>query len=141
MDSFASYGHAVVAMALVGLMALVMGPLVGRKKSLAGLAPGAEPAADYSSAVYRWHRAYLNLTESLVGFVAVTLAAMLAGAAPFWVNLLAAVFLVARFAVVVIHVRGIGRADAGLRSLAFGTGLFACICLALFAIAGVFFSG
>ncbi len=141
MDVFAPYGHAIVAMALIGLFGLVMGPLVGRQKAMQGLPPGATPQADYSASAYRWHRAYLNLTESMGFFIAVTLAAILAGASPFWVNLLASVFLVARIAMTVIHVGGLGRADMSLRSVAFGAGLFACVILAMLAIAGVFFGG
>lgn len=137
-EVFDAYGHAVVAMALIGLLGLIMGPIVGRRKATIGLPPGAVPEADYSTAVYRWHRAYQNLSESMGFFVAVTLAAILAGASPFWVNLLASVFLLARLVMLVVHVRGLGRADMSLRSLAFGVGLMAAILLALLAIAEVF---
>jgi uncharacterized MAPEG superfamily protein len=137
-EGLEAYGHAIVAMALTGLMGLLMAPLVGQRKAAMGLAPGADPAPDYSTQVYRWHRAYQNLSESMGFFLAATVAAILAGASPFWVNLLASVFLLARLAMLVVHVGGIGRADMSLRSMMFGVGWLAAILLSLLAIAEVF---
>ncbi len=138
METLSAYAHAIAALALVGLMGLVMGPVVGRMKAQLGLPPGAAPDADYGSAAYRWHRAYENLTESIGFFAAAALAAILAGSPPLWVNLLASVFLVARIVMAVIHVSGLGRADMSLRSFAFGAGWLASIGLALLALAEVF---
>lgn len=138
MDGFEAYGHAIVALALIGLMGLLMGPIVGQRKAALGLAPGADPVADYGTAVYRWHRAHQNLSESTGFFVAVTVAAILAGVAPFWVNLFASIFLVARVVMLVVHVRGIGGAQMSLRSMGFGAGMVSCVVLALLAILEVF---
>ncbi|MDF1671742.1 MAG: MAPEG family protein [Roseovarius sp.] len=134
MDAFAAYSHAIVAMAATAVMLLIMGPLSAMKKTKLGLAPGATPEADYGSRCYRWHRAFGNLSESIGPFVAVTLAAILAGANPFWVNLLASLFLVARLVLAVVHVNGIGKPDMSVRSYAYVAGLLMCLILAGMAI-------
>ncbi|MFK7938958.1 MAG: MAPEG family protein [Roseovarius sp.] len=134
MTGFEAYGHAIVAMAAVGMMQMVMSPLSAMKKTALGLAPGATPEQDYSSATYRWHRAYGNLAETVGAFVAVTLAAILAGASPFWVNLLASLFLLSRVVMAVVHIKGIGGADMSLRSFAYVAGWAMCIGLGLMAI-------
>ena len=87
MEQFAAYGHAIVAMAGTAIFGLPQ-PALGDAQI--GDWSGTRlrsPTADYSSAVYRWHRAYGNLTETMGFFVAWSLAAILAGASPFWVNL------------------------------------------------------
>lgn len=138
MEQFAAYGHALVAMAGLGLMQMIMSPLSAMKKTKLGLAPGAAPEADYASATYRWHRAYGNLAETTGAFVAVTLAAILAGSSPFWVNLLASLFLLSRVVMAVVHINGIGKADMSLRSFAYVAGWAMCIGLALMAIVNAF---
>ncbi|QIE44127.1 MAPEG family protein [Pseudohalocynthiibacter aestuariivivens] len=137
MHDFAQYGHAIIAMALMGLTTLVLSPLSAMRKTAAGLVPGATPPEDYASATYRWHRAYGNAAESVGTFALVTLAAILAGAAPFWVNLFASTFFVARIVMLVIHLRG-GKADMGARSFAYVLGWLMCILLAILAILAVF---
>lgn len=137
MVEFASYGHAIVAMALMGLMTIVLSPLSAMRKTADGLAPGATPPQDYDNATYRWHRAYANATETTGTFALVTLAAILAGAAPFWVNLFASVFVLMRLVMLAIHLRG-GKADMGARSFAYVGGALMCVLLALMAIVAVF---
>ncbi len=124
-------------MALIGLLALILSPMSAMRKQAAGLAPGATPPEDYADATYRWHRAYANLTEATGSFALVTLAAILAGAAPFWVNLFATVFLVARLVMLVIHLRG-GKPHMGARSIVYVLGWVMCILLAIFAIVAAF---
>lgn len=138
MEQFSLYGHAIVAMAAIGAMQLIMSPLSAMQKTKLGLAPGANPEQEYGSATYRWHRAYGNLAETVGAFVAVTVAAMLAGASPFWVNLLASVFLISRIVMAVVHVKGIGKPDGGARSIAYVVGWAACIGLALLAVFNAF---
>ena len=137
MDQFAAYGHSIVAMALMGLMTLVLSPLSAMRKTALGLAPGSTPDADYANAAYRWHRAYSNAAETVGTFALVTLAAILAGAAPFWVNLFASVFVVARIVMLAVHLRG-GKADMGARSFAYVAGWLMCIFLAIMAVLAVF---
>jgi len=61
-------------------------------------------------------------------------AAILAGASPFWVNLLATVFLLSRLVVAFIHIRGIGAENMGPRTMIFVVGWAACLILGLMAI-------
>ena len=137
MEQFASYGHAIASVAAVAIFGLLMAPLSAMRKSRIGLAPGCEPVADYTSSVYRWHRAYANLSEMMGFFAAVTMAAILAGANPFWVNLLASLFFVSRLVLAVVHIRGIGRPDMSIRSFTYVAGWLCCLILALMAICGV----
>ncbi len=137
MQDFAQYGHAITAMALMGVMTLVIGPMTAIRKSADGLAPGATPPQDYANATYRWHRAYSNAIESTGIFALVTLAAILAGATAFWVNLFAAGFFISRVVMLVIHLRG-GKADRGARSMAYALGALMCMLLAFAAILAVF---
>ncbi|MDX1784676.1 MAG: MAPEG family protein [Roseovarius sp.] len=137
MNEFAAYGHAIVAMALMGVMTLALSPLSAMRKTAAGLAPGATPPQDYADATYRLHRAYSNAAETVGTFALVTLAAILAGAAPFWVNLYASVFFISRVVMLIIHLRG-GKADMGARSFAYVLGWLMCLLLAISAILAVF---
>jgi uncharacterized MAPEG superfamily protein len=138
MDVTAVYGHALVAIALTAILWALLGPVSAIKKEAAGAAPGGEPAADYASPAYRWHRAYMNLTESFAPFAAVTIAAIFAGASPFWVNLLASAFVVLRGVVAIVHIRGIGKPNGGLRSILFTLGWAATIALAILTLLAVF---
>lgn len=138
MDQFSAYGHAIVSMAGVALLALLLSPLSAMKKTRIGLAPGAQPEADYGSATYRWHRAYSNLTEAAGCFALVTVAAILAGANPIWVNWLAALFFLSRIVVLIVHVQGLGRPDMSLRTYTYVFGWLMCVLLALTAILAAF---
>lgn len=141
MEEFAAYGHAIVAMAGVAILTLILSPLSAIKKTAKGLAPGSQPEADYGDPCYRWHRAYSNLAESIGTFAIVTVAAMLAGANPYWVNLLAAAFLVIRIVLVFVHIKGIGRPDMGVRSYTYVAGWLICLVLAIMAVLAVFSGG
>jgi len=137
-DAVAEYAHAIVAMAGVAVLLLLMSPVAAMRKQAQGLAPGAQPTPDYADPAYRWHRAHGNLAESLGAFVAVTVAAILAGVNPAWVNALASAFLALRVVLAVVHVAGVGRADMGPRSIIYVAGWLVCLALAGLAIWGVF---
>ena len=136
MDAFGSYGHAIVSLAVLAIVGLVMAPVSAIGKMKLGLAPGAEPAADYGCRVYRLHRAYLNLSETMGFFVAVTVAAILAGANPFAVNLLASLFLASRLIMAVVHVGGLGKPNGSTRSILYMAGMIMCAVLGMMAILG-----
>lgn len=138
MEQFAAYGHAIVAMAGTAVFGLVIGPLSAMRKTSAGLAPGAEPKPDYSTSVYRWHRAYSNLSEVMGYFVACTVAAILAGTSPFWVNLFASIFFASRVVLACVHIGGVGKPDMGVRSIVFVAGFLMCVLLAIMAVVSVF---
>ena len=141
MEGFADYGHAIIAMAAVAVFQLLLSPLSALRKTSAGVVPGAQPPADYADACYRWDRAYGNLTENMGPFVAVTVAAILAGAAPFWVNLFAALFLMARLVVAAVHVTGMGKPERSVRSFTYVAGWLMCLSLAYLAIKAVLTGG
>lgn len=137
MAVFTPYGHAIVALAALAAFGLVMSLATGMSKVRLGLPPGSEPPADYANPAYRWHRAYLNLAETMGYFAAVAVAAMLAGAPAFWVNMLAALFVLSRVLLAVVHVGGVGRPDMSLRSYLYLVGWALCLGLAGLAIAEV----
>jgi uncharacterized MAPEG superfamily protein len=138
MEQFAQYGHAIVALAAMAAFGLLLGPISGMRKRAHGLTPGAEPKADYADPCYRWHRAQQNTAEIIGPFAAVVLAAILAGANPFWVNLLASLFFVSRVLLTFVHVKGIGKPDVSLRSFTYIAGWLMCLILAILAITAVF---
>lgn len=134
MEQFADYGHAIVALAALALFGLVGGPLSALAKLPKGLAAGSEPQQDYDDRAYRMHRAYANLTEVMGFFTAATVAAILAGASPTWVNWLASIFLVARLAHSIVHVTGIGPMNFGPRTIVFS---IATTCAAIMAVLAI----
>ncbi|SLN18169.1 MAPEG family protein [Ruegeria meonggei] len=126
MEVFADYGHAVASVVIFTLVVLFMAPFTALAKQGKGLAPGATPDQDYGDQAYRLNRAYLNGTETLPAFAAVTVAAILMGVNPFWVNLLASVALLARLLMLFVHLRGIGKPNAGPRSILY---VLAWVCM------------
>ncbi len=137
MEPFAAYGHAIVSLVLFAVIVLALSPFSALKKQGEGLAPGGTPEEDYASAAYRLHRAYQNGAESLAIFATVTVAAILAGASPFWINLLASLALVTRVAMLVVHLRGIGKPHNGPRSVFYVSGWVCMLVIALFALVAV----
>ncbi|MEX0304631.1 MAG: MAPEG family protein [Leisingera sp.] len=138
MEAFSEYSHALASLVVFTLITLALSPFSALAKQKAGLAPGATPQEDYAEKAYRLNRAYLNGCETLPAFLTVTLVAVLAGAAPFWVNLLASMALVSRIVMILIHLQGSGKPHGGLRSIFYVIG-WACMAgLALMALVAVF---
>ena len=79
--------------------------------------------------------AFMNAIETSGPFIGATVAAILAGATPFWVNLFASVFIVARVAVAYVH---IGTTNQPMRSALWSVGLLCILVLAVMAIVAVF---
>ena len=117
MEAFVEYAHAIASLVIFTLVVLLLAPFSALAKQSKGLAPGATPEQDYGDKAYRLNRAYLNGTETLPAFAIVVVAAILLGVSPFWVNLLASIALVARLVMLVVHIRGIGKPNTGLRSV------------------------
>ena len=134
MEGFAAYSYAIASLVIFTLIVLFMSPFTALAKQGKGLAPGATPEQDYADRSYRLNRAYLNGTEALPAFVTVTAAAILLGASPFWVNLLAAVTLVARVLMLVVHLQGIGKPNAGPRSILYVVGWACMVVLGIMAL-------
>ena len=137
MEQFAEYGHAIVAMAVTAMFGLLVNPLSAVAKLNKGMVSGATPSEDYADKTYRFNRAYLNLTEIMGFFVAVTVAAILAGASPSWVNWLASIFFLARVLHFVVHYGGIGPMNFGPRTIIFTIGWACCLIMGVLAIAAV----
>ncbi|WP_158968381.1 MAPEG family protein [Chachezhania sediminis] len=138
MEQFAAYSHALAAMGLFALIILLLGPASAMPKSKAGIPAGGTPVESYDNPSYRLHRAYMNSVEIGVSFAMATTAAMLTGASPGWVNLLASAFVGLRLLHTVIHVTGIGGENMGLRSVIFTLGWACCVILAMMAVIGAF---
>jgi uncharacterized MAPEG superfamily protein len=138
MEQFAGYSHAIVAIAIWILVVQLLSAVVGAGKAKAGLTPGSTPPEDYSNKLFRLHRAYQNSIDNLSVLTAAVVIAMLAGAAPFWVNLLASVALVARLIMVFVHIQGLGRATQGLRTAIYVFHWALILAIAVLAVAAVF---
>ena len=135
MEAFTQYGHALAALAGFALLMTVLIALsvVGRGDDQR-TASGAVKR-DYDNPVYRRGRALANAVESAAPFSMATIAAILAGASPFWVNLLASVFLIARIAMAAVH---IGTTIQPLRSLLWTVGMVCVIALAVLGVIAAF---
>ncbi len=138
MDVFTEYGHAVASVMVFTLAVLFLAPFTALAKQGKGLAPGASPEQDYEDRAYRLNRAYLNGTETLPAYVAVTFAAILMSVSPFWVNLLASIALLARLAMLFVHIRGIGKPYSGLRSVLYVVGWACMFVTAILALVAAF---
>lgn len=135
MGIFDAYSHAVASLAfwaiLVGVLAVYS--TIGR--SAENRCECGKPKRDYGDPVYRRERAFMNAVEGGGPFIAATVAAILIGAAPFWVNLFATVYLVARIAVAVVHT---ATTNEPLRSLFFMIGFLAILGQAVIVLIAVF---
>ncbi|WP_037307854.1 MAPEG family protein [Ruegeria halocynthiae] len=138
MDVFADYGHAIASVVIFTLVVLFLAPFSALAKQGKGLAPGATPEQDYADNAYRLNRAYLNGTETLPAYAAVTVAAILMGVSPFWVNVLASVALAARMVMLVVHIRGIGKPNSGLRSVLYVIGWACMFVMGIMALVAAF---
>lgn len=138
MEAYAEYSHAVASLVIFALIVLFLAPFSALAKQSKGLAPGATPDQDYSDKAYRLNRAYLNGTETLPAFLTVTVAAILLGASPFWVNWLASLALVARVAMLLVHIRGIGKPFSGIRTILYVAGWACMILLGAMALVAAF---
>lgn len=133
-DVAALYGHAIVSLAGWAVLMLVLAILAvaipyGEKT------PSGHPVRNYADRGYRAHRAQMNAIEAAGPFVAAAVGAILVGAPPFWVNLLASVFLVARIATAVVH---IGTVNEPARSATWSVGVLCTVGLAGLAAWGGF---
>lgn len=138
MEAYAEYCHAIASVVIFTLIVLFLSPFSALAKQGKGLAPGATPDQDYADKAYRLNRAYLNGTETLPAFLAVTIAAILLGVSPFWVNLLASLALVARVVMLVIHLRGLGQPHSGVRSVFYVVGWACMVVLGLMSFVAAF---
>ena len=138
MEAFAEYGHALASIAIWAIVVMILGPFSAAKKPGAGLVPGETPQADYANPLFRFERAHINTAETLAVFVAVVVAAMLAGVSSFWVNWLASLSLLCRLVMIFIHIKGIGRPAQGPRTALFVLSWAMHVALAVMTLVAVF---
>lgn len=136
--AFTDYAHAVAALAGWGLLMMVLSLMSTSRLNADNRTTSGLPKREYSDPGYRRFRAYANAVETTGPFLAVTLAAILSGANPFWVNLLASVFLVSRVAMAVIHMF---TQSQSARSASYIVGWLCMFGLAVLAIVGAFSGG
>lgn len=128
---FDAYSHAIAALAIWALMVIVLSMLSTVGRTAEGRCDCGKPKRDYADPVYRRERAFANAVETSGPFIASTLAAILAGASPVVVNILASVFIVSRIAMAVVHIR---TENQNLRSMTFGVGWLCMIVMAVMAL-------
>lgn len=129
------YGHAIAALVIWAVMLCVLAMLSTLGRTAENRCTCGSPKRDYSDIVYRRHRAFMNAIEGAGPFLAVTVAAILIGAAPFWVNLFASVYVVARICMAVVHIATV---IEPLRSLFFVIGLASILAQAVTVLRAVF---
>lgn len=136
MEIFAPYSHAIAALAIWGLMMILLGNLTTLGRSAEKRCDCGKPKRDYSDPWYRRERAFANAIETTPAFLSTTLAAILAGASPVSVNWLATLYIVARIAMAFVHIR---TENQPMRSAFFGIGWLMLILMGLLALYTVFF--
>jgi len=134
MEGLAEYSHAILSLALWSVIVALLAGASTLGRSAEKRCECGKPKRDYSDVVYRRERAFMNAVENSGPFVAATVAAMLAGAPAFWVNLLASLFVVARIAMAVVHIK---TENQSLRSTCFAVGWFCMLGLAVLAVVAV----
>ncbi len=135
MESLAVYGHAIASLGLWAILVSVLAALSTTGRVAENRCDCGKPKRNYDDPVYRRERAFMNAVEGSGPFIAATVAAILIGAAPFWVNLFAAAFIVARVVMAVAH---IATTSHPMRSLFFMIGLLCILAQAVLAIATAF---
>ncbi|MBB3993726.1 putative MAPEG superfamily protein [Sulfitobacter undariae] len=117
---FEAYNHAIAALALWAVLVSVLAGYSTTGRTAEKRCDCGKPKRDYSDPAYRRERAFMNAVENSGPFIAVTVAAILVGAAPFWVNLFASLFIAARVAMAIVHIATVNQPA---RSLFFAFGL------------------
>jgi uncharacterized MAPEG superfamily protein len=135
MEAFAAYSHAIASLALWALLISVLGAASTRGRTPENRCDCGKPKRNYDDPWYRSERAFMNAVETSGPFIATTVAAILIGASPFWVNLFASVFIVARAVMAFVHIRTTNQAA---RSLCFGIGLFCILALVIMTVVAAF---
>ncbi len=138
MEYAASYKLALLSLTLLAFMIPMQGFVAIFLKSVKGdTPPGQTPLGDHRDRKVRAERAHLNSVENFSPFAAALIVAILAGAMPWLVNLLAATYVISRMAHWVIYFNAIGKHEGGPRTLVFILGWGISLGLAVLAFATV----
>lgn len=132
---FEAYAHAVASLGGYAILLVVLTSMSVVGRSDGKRCECGQVKRDYDDVVYRRGRAHMNAVESAAPFIAAVVAAILVGASPFWVNVLASVFLVARVIGAAVH---IGTTSHNLRSLFWFISMLSVLALAVIAVWGAF---
>ncbi|MGJ8625452.1 MAG: MAPEG family protein [Sulfitobacter sp.] len=135
MEIFEAYSHAIASLGLWALISIILAGLSTRGRTPENRCECGKPKRDYANPVYRADRAFMNAIENSGPFIAATVAAILAGAAPFWVNLFASIFIVSRIAMAIVHIR---TENQPARSAMFMISFVCMLALALLAVVAAF---
>ncbi|SFS73419.1 MAPEG family protein [Sulfitobacter marinus] len=135
MEAFATYSHAITSLALWALVITVLSGFSTRGRIDENRAECGKPKRNYDDPWYRSERAFMNAVETSGPFIAATVAAILIGASPFWVNLFASIFVIARIAMGFVHIR---TTNQPARSMFFAVGLVCILGLVVLTIMAAF---
>ena len=124
------YLPALVCLAASGLLLVVELVVADLAALRAGHAPGHPVPANPDRFLFRAVRAHANLNESLAGFIAVLLAAVLLQGAPTAVNAFSALYLIGRLGHATMYYANFRRA----RSVCFGMALIGILGLGITAL-------
>lgn len=134
MEQIAAYSTGIISLLIFVLIVLLQSALVGAAKAKAGVVPGSDPAADYDNGLYRLNRSHLNGVEIMPAAAIALFASVLAGVSSWWVNLLMALFLLARIVYVVIYAQNVGKPAQGVRTFVYIAGWAMLVVLCVTAI-------
>lgn len=129
------YSHAIASLGGYAILMIVLTALSAAGRSDDERALCGQVKRDYANPTYRKARAHANAVESAGPFIAAVVAAIMMGAAPFWVNLFASVFLTARIVMAYVH---IGTTNQPMRSVFWTISMLCVLALAVMAIWGAF---
>ena len=135
MDGFEVYSQALASLSGFAVLMIVLGALSTVGRSADNRCDCGQVKRDYSDPAYRRGRAFANAIEIAGPFAMATLVAILTGGNPFWVNLFASVFLLARIAMAVVHIR---TEIQPLRSVFWAIGTVCVTALAVIGVIGAF---
>lgn len=133
MQAFDAYSHALASLGGFALLVIVLSALSTLGRNSENRTASGAVKRDYDDVVYRRGRAFMNAVEVGTPFVAATLGAILVGASPLLVNLLASLFLLARIATAFVHIR---TTNQTLRSATWAVGVLCIVVLAALTILG-----
>ena len=139
MENVTEYGHAIVALLLFVLIVVLRSAMVGAGKAKAGITPGSNPDADYSSSLYRLNRSHQNGVEIMAAAAIAVFVSIALGVSSWWVNVLMSAFLVTRVIYVLVYARSIGKPTQGVRTFTYVAGWACIVALCLMSIYAVFF--
>lgn len=135
MEMFVAYNHAIAALALWAVLVCVLSMVSTVGRIAEARCDCGKPKRNYSDPAYRRERAFMNAVEGAGPYIAVTVAAILCGANPLWVNVFASVYVVARIIMAVVHIK---TENQPMRSLFFVIGLFSVLAQAVNVLIAVF---